>query len=260
VVTLDTATTTHVTKHGGATKAPARPTPPRPPPHHLTLVSHPGPRPGPGLGPSSDRAVALGCNSEPGQGARVLHPPPTSHQNASPDPASALAGKGARAPAGRARRYGQPRDLRPQVSAAHPVAQGGPNPSPHPRPHPPPSLSLSLTLSLSLSLSLTPTLPLTLTPWLKVGCNVLLSDVDVVYMRNPFQAQLLRVRVRVGARDGVRVSNPFHAQPSPPADTATPCPDTVPFIGTSPPTAPSPSISPSRCLLPSSTATPTSRR
>ena len=139
---------------------------------------------------------------------------------------------------------------------------GCPNPSPHPRPHLPPSLSLSLslTLSLSLSLSLTPTLPLTLTPWLKVGCNVLLSDVDVVYMRNPFQAQLLRVRVRVGARDGVRVSNPFHAQPSPPADTATPCPDTVPFIGTSPPTAPSPSISPSRCLLPSSTATPTSRR
>ena len=26
-----------------------------------------------------------------------------------------------------------------------------------------------------------------LIPWLKVGCNVLLSDVDVVYMRNPFQ-------------------------------------------------------------------------
>ena len=27
-----------------------------------------------------------------------------------------------------------------------------------------------------------------LVPWLKVGCNVLLSDVDVVYLRDPFQS------------------------------------------------------------------------
>ena len=72
----------------------------------------------------------------------------------------------------------------------------------------------TLTLVLTLALTLTPTLSptqahehqlvakggtgnhatsglkfLLLIPWLKVGCNVLLSDVDVVYLRDPFQAQ-----------------------------------------------------------------------